>query len=361
MKIKNKTYTAFAPVLIFLFLSLAAGCGRQNTEENIKDNYTIKIIGSVSDHPLIDLTKSTYKELIILLHYEKSAAEIKKFLHLSEQKYDSLINNLFAEGLIRRSSSGKFFPSFMVITGDDAKTLTKTAEPIGMLTAEIVKAHLQQIKTEYDSIISFRNIPFDSLSLFILSDVSLSKWQIKNIETKFLKSLPPAKGNKHYYLSMQKMDNSDLEPFENYYDYSEEFEGFTAANYSNKRTRKNFLQTEVADSRKYIDELKIIGNKYDVISIPVINRDDLQRLKAISELISNDLIELLEKNRSRLRESYLDSIYKNQSSFREYLIWVYQFIIREATNRLIEEKLIHVPASGEQPYVILSDQYAKKN
>ncbi len=352
---KTKKITNRIIPCVFLFL-LFVSCSRQRNSDIIKGDYSIKTISDSTDVPAIDLTKGNYKKIVLLLHHEKSPEKIKKFLGITDSRYDVLINGLFGEGLIKRSNDGKFFPSFMIIDKDEAGDLEEIAKPIGDLIAEIIKDRINLIKKEYAGIATFRNIKFDTLSLFILSDVLLNKWQVENIEAKFLKSQRPARGGKHYYLSMQQIDStSEDEPFDVYYDNTAMFKTYAVGNYSSKRPDIDSLYNRYKDLEKYFEQLKPYALKLGENIIPVFEKDNSDKLYNISSVISEDLVALLEKNRRSLMNHYLGSIYKDQISFREYFVWVYQFIAKEATNKLIKDKLIHVPENLSQSYILLTN------
>ncbi|MFA3783534.1 hypothetical protein ABRY23_10770 [Melioribacteraceae bacterium 4301-Me] len=353
MKYKStKTNIVIISLLLLFFI---ASCAKHTTEE-VKKDYIIKIVAR-DDHPLsIDLSQNPYKELILLLNSEAQPNEIKKYLHLNDSQYDLLLNDLYSQGLVKRNNEGKFFPSFMVINDENAEKLSKMSEEIGFFVAEIIKSKIAQIKNEYEKIESLRYVPFDSLSFFILSDVALNKWQITNIEVEFFKSPPPKRGNEFYYLSMQRSNNnSEIEPFGNYYDYAKSLPLFTLHVYTNKRRLRNSIfYNSTKDLENITYSLKFSDYKLNDLYIPVINQDDLTKLKNIADIVSKDLLALLENNRNLLLENYLNSTYKNCCSFREYILWLYQFIIRDATNKLIAENIILLPKNDFQQYIIMN-------
>ncbi|MEJ5351619.1 MAG: hypothetical protein WHS65_08520 [Melioribacteraceae bacterium] len=318
--------------LLIIIILITACSSKKNVDEVLRGTFIIKTLPQ-DDSLETELNKKYFKEILILLHNKFDKEEIKKHLGLNDTEYDEKINFLFANSLIKKKEDGTFVPSCMILDLENQKQIKKISKPIGKIAADIVIDRLPLIKNYYSEHFlnskeksSFQKISFEEASLFVLSNVILNKWQLNNIQEKFIKSVPTIRGNKNYYAALfQLKDNDDsVIYFENpIKDFNDSVKVYSKNFYSEKPLQiasKNFTFHE--------------NIKLDI------NKDDENHLKEVASIITKDLIENLDKQKPKLVKYYLNSTYKDETSFREWLSWVYQFIITEATDELIQKGYI---------------------
>ena len=89
----------------------------------------------------------------------------------------------------------------------------------------------------------------------------------------------------------------------------------------------------------------------NILTIPVFSFSDNKKLNKIANLLTNDLIDLFEKNRGILENNYKNSSYCNEITYEEYFIWWYHIFYTEVTENLISKDHIKRPATGVFPYI----------
>lgn len=332
-------------ILLLTILTVLAGCsGKKDISEMLKNNYEVSVISNEQSSLAVNLEANSLKEILVLLHNNYTADEIKKHFSLSDSTYNVRINELFAEGLIKKRDDGSFAPTCMVISAEEGKTIKGFTDSLSRVMSGIAIDRKGKIQEAYSKINSLKNIPFEDASLFIMSNVIHNFWQMKFIEEKFLKSLPPHRGINRYYLSIQENNSANqLEPFGLYKNYFFRSGEKTLGSYGNSKPNLVLPQTdidEIAQNRK---------NK-----IPVLSKDDQKKLYELSSIVTQDLISYLERYRTFFEKQYLNSVYRDQTTFREWFVWVYQFIITETTNTLIKKNYIKVPAEQNKFFVLVN-------
>jgi len=318
--------------LLIIIILITACSSKKNVDEVLEGTFIIKTLPQ-DDSLETALNEKYFKEILILLRNKFDKEEIKKHLGLNDTEYDEKINFLFANSLIKKKEDGTFVPSCMIVDLENQKQLKRITKPIGKIAADIVIDRLPLIKNYYlehflnsKENSSFQKISFEEVSLFVLSNVVLNKWQLNNIQEKFIKSVPTKRGNKNYYAALFQLKNNNDSVI-----YLEN--SIKDFNDSVRVYSKNF----------YSEKLIQIASKNFTLheNIKVhINKNDENQLKEMASIITKDLIENLDKQKPKLVKYYLNSTYKDETSFREWLSWVYQFIITEATDELIQKGYI---------------------
>ncbi|MDH7604164.1 MAG: hypothetical protein QHH13_04620 [Melioribacter sp.] len=317
---------------LFLFFIVITACStRKDINEVLQGTFVVRTIPQ-NDTIEIELNKKYFKEILILLHENFDNDRIKKLLGLNDIQYEEKINFLYANSLIKKKDDGAFVPSCMIMDFENQKQLKKIAKPIGKIVAEIVVARLPMIRNFYSEHFTkvsskqkseLQKNSFEDLSLFLLSNVVLNKWQLENIQERFIKSSPPKRGNKNFYAALFQLkdDNDSLI-------YSEKSINDSMKVYSKNFFVKNYFN--VASKNFY---------NYKNVMLKI-NKSDEKYFEQIASIITKDLIENLDKQKPKLVKYYLNSVYKEETSFWEWLNWLYQFIIAEATDELIREGYI---------------------
>ncbi len=318
---------------LFLFILVITSCStKKNINEVLQGAFIIKTIPQ-NDSIETELNKKYFKEILILLHNNFDKDKIKKHLGLNDAEYEEKINFLYGNSLIKKKDNGTFVPSCMIVDLENREQLKNIAKPIGKTAAEIIVARLSKIKSFYSEHFTeadykrkseFVKNSFDAVSLFVLSNVVLNKWQLKNIQENFIKSLPPKRGNKKFYAALFQLkdSNDSLIYFEKAYKELDD----SIKVYSKNYFEKNSYQVA---SKKIMD--------YVVLQI---NKNEEKYFDEMAAIISNDLIENLNKQKPKLVKYYLNSVYKEETTFWEWLNWLYQFIVTEATDELIQKGYI---------------------
>lgn len=275
MKIIGKIF------LVLLTFVLVSCSSKKDIDEILSSSYTAVVMPDSLSLKADELNKNHLKEILVLMFNGIEEDEIKDHFDLNETEYKEAINGLFSQGLIKRNEEGKFIPACMIIDNKCLDQIVKDFRDLGKNFAEIVIDRSSKIKDAYAKISSFKNIQFEKMSGFILYEVMLNKRQFKNIEEKFIKGEPPKRGESRYYIALQEKD-------------------------------------------------WLTNNSM----APQINSEDDKKLFEMTGLVIDDLLNQLEYNRPLLVKSFLNSVYKDQISFREWFVWVYQFITREARDIL---------------------------
>ena len=333
-------------IIIILLLGLLIGCSsKKEIPEILKNDFQVRIISNAKSESAINLDENHLKDILILLHTLVSPEEITKYFNLTEPVFNERINDLFSQGLIKRTEEGKFVPSCMIIDFEKGTQLKKLSDSLGKVMSGIAIDRIKKVKEAYTKIISFKNIPFESLSLFILGDVLHSYWQWRFIQERYLKADPPQRGLSRSYLSLvENSSNNKHEVFGLYTNRFSENEKYMVGYFGNQRIYINELPTE-GQVNDIVRSKKII--------LPVISKEDQKKLYELALIITQDLLNYLEKNRPLFIKTYLNSIYKDQTTFREWFVWFYQFIITSTIEDLIKKGYIQTDVTKNTFFLLM--------
>lgn len=372
-----------------LLLILISCSSKQDISKMLKADSGFDIYPQHLRSSIIDLNQKNMKEIILLLHNRVETEEIIDHFNIKKDDYDLIINTLYGEGLLKKSTDGKFIPACMVINSENEKEIRKVAGEFGSKISEIIIDRYQKIRDSKKIIPAFAQESFEHASIFILYNVLLDKWQIKNIEERYLRAEPPQRSGNRYYLLIHQIDHearsNKLSLMDNwcaeYKDYyfctlGDVWNGFNLANISRDKLITDFGMNQSQDydafkenliSNLFISQKGSIHSappdysnqfqKYGIIknnrlSLTRISSRDNKALFEIAEIITDDLINYLNNQRPRLVKHYLQSIYKEETSFREWSFWIYKYMITEAANNLIEKDYIKITDNNMFNYVI---------
>jgi hypothetical protein len=334
-------------IIFFLALLFMAACShKKNIPETLQNKLDMQVISNNFYAPAINLEENHLKEILVLLHNNFTSESIKEHFSMSDSVYNLCINDLFGEGLIKKTAEGKFVPTCMMIDIEKGNQLKKTADSLGREMSLIAIDRLTKIKEAYSKISAFKNISFDDASLFILGNVIHNYWQMPVIEEKFLKAEAPHRGANRYYLAiLENNSGAESQPFGLFANSFQQIGNYTAGYYGNKTAERDSIITKTGLR-------EIVKNKNS--SFPLISSGDQKKLNYLALIISPDLLNYLEKNRTLFVKLYLNSIYKDQTTFREWFVWYYQFIITQTNKTLIEKGYIKNSSPQTFRFILLA-------
>ena len=325
-------------IILLVILLFTACSSKKNISDILQNKFEIRTVSADLSTPQLDLNSDHQKEILILLHYCFTPEKIKEHFNMNDSIYNMRINDLFGEGLIKKTSDGSFVPTCMIIDAEEGKIIKKTADSLGREMSGIAIDRLEKIKSVYSKISSFKKYSFEDVSLFVLGNVLHNYWQMKFIEDRYIKSFPPMRGMARYYMALlQNQNKGGVEPFGFYSNRYEQTGKYKINYYGNKFNADDQKLTE-----REIDQVVKSGK----LSFPLINEADQNKLEELALIITRDVLNYLERNRPLFVKLYLNSVYKDQTSFREWFVWFYQFMITQTTNTLIEKGFIKNISSG---------------
>lgn len=347
------------------------------------DQYIISFENIRTD---IDLEKDKLKEILILLHHRVDVDKIKEYYKMNDSVWNERINYLLTQGLIKKNDKGKYLPTCFVFDVDNAISIKKFTDSLGIEVSEITIDRLEEIKTACFNIPSIKNIPFEKISLFVLGCVVHDYWQVKFYQDQFIKSFIPRRGNYNYYFSLFQNSNS-FNGNKIYETTFLDFGNFECGVYSldnelaisnvlkNEKLKKMYLGSNIISESNYqkifIEDLikltrnpkvKLDKNKKDFfeqqgflregkITIPVINKQDSKKLFDVASIVTPEFANYFEGRQTLFLKKYLNSQYKDETHYKEWLTWMYKIIFTKAVNVLI--KKLHIKACNEATLFII--------
>lgn len=325
-------------IIVFAILFLTACSSKKNISDVLQNSFEVRTISNSYSTQSVDLEKDHLKDILLLLHYNFTSEKIKEHFNMSDSIYNIRINDLFGEGLIKKTNDGEFIPTCMIVNAEEGKAIKSSADSLGREMSGIAVDRIGKIREAYSKITSFKNISFENASLFILGNVMHNYWQMKFIEEQFIKSLPPQRGSNRYYLALtQNQNGKDSEPFGLFSNRFKTTQRYIIDLYGSGSSTEFSSYTE-----KELDNL-IKTNRSTFV---LVNKSDQKKLEDLALIITKDLLNYLERNRPRFVKLYLNSVYKDQTSFREWFVWFYQFIITQANKTLTDKGFIKNNSSG---------------
>ncbi len=328
-------------------------------------------------------------EICVALHRRKAAASIERDLGISSADLRGRVDSLVAAGLVKRSPSGQFLPTFMVVTLEGAKWMAPS-ENMVEATGRLIADRLPDIRARAESIPAIRRAGFSRNAFLILSDALLDNWQIQNVESEFLKAERPLRnGRRYYYAIFEKPATQRSEAFGIYGNA-----GVTLANvqlgiYGNQRYNESTLlslskeefarlfafpaqadvQAEAAALLKQLVAFARTGEAHlsapqeaglgklglfenGELRVTVFSRAEANELGGVAALVTSGLLGLLERHRAVLESTHERSPYREEVTFNEFFMWWYHFFYSATTNWLARKGLLEVPRSGNATYLI---------
>lgn len=357
----------------------------------LEQEYEIKMISKMNNYPDVNIRNDNLKDICVLLHNNVSIDRIKEFFKWTKEELLERINILIKEDLIIETHKG-YKPNLMIISLEDFKYISSSVESISGEVLDLIESNRDLIIDKTLEFECFKHFMFESLSIFILSDVILDFIQIDNVEELLLKKDRTKHGNKYYYYSLQeKRQGDNKEALGIYGNQIKQYEKIMFGVYGNERNRVNFNNIEIDNINDYflhmadeyeddkalktylLKELKeyyksssykldyniVTGfNSLGImrgmnINIPVITEKEFYKLSEIADIIKKEYIDILKKHKLNLYYKYVNSIYSSEISFEEYFIWWYHVLYSRVTDMMIKQCKIIVPDKINFSYLVI--------
>lgn len=378
-------------IIVFLFalLLIITACGsKKEIPELLEGNYRVHTVTFEENQPKINLDNDNLKDILILLHHRVSAEAIKKQFQLSDSVWNERINYLFGEGLIKKFGDSSFIPTVFVLDEENGRLLKKLTDSLGAEMSGIALDRLSKIKEAYAKISSFKNIPFEHASMFIMGGVIHDGVQLKNYQEQFIKAFVPHRGNCYYYMSLvqnEEAESSNPKIYETrYYNYPVFTLGSFAssvyerniATYATSELTKDFGKPttesdsvyqitmlneliEMSKNTGYKPPVKMLDgfNRYGIVlkgklTVPVLSKADQQRLAVLSNVVTQDIINYLENRQTFFVKWYLNSQYREETSYKEWMVWVYKMITAKTIDVLVEKSYIKTFGGNTASFIL---------
>jgi hypothetical protein len=86
-------------------------------------------------------------------------------------------------------------------------------------------------------------------------------------------------------------------------------------------------------------------NRYGIVLkdksiIPVLSKADQQKLVELSNFVTQDIINYFNNRQTLFVKWYLNSQYREETSYKEWMIWVYKMITAKTIDVLLEKSYI---------------------
>ena len=348
-----------------------------------------KLISSGHNSPSLNISANRLTEICVALHRRKALAPIERDLGISSAELRGRVDSLVTAGLVKRSLSGQFLPTFMVVTLADAKWMAPP-EDIVEATGRLIADRLPDIRARAESIPAIRRAGFSQSAFLILSNVLLDNWQIENVEREFLKAEPPLRdGRRYYYAIFEKPASQRGEAFGIYGNgggplgkvrlgvYGKQrYDGSTLLLPSKEEFTRLFELPAQADVKaeagallEHMVALARTGEDYlsarqraglgklgllenGELRVTVFSDAEAKELGAVAAILTPALLSLLERQRAGLESAHDRSPFGEEVTFNEFFIWWYHFFYSATTDWLAHKGLLEIPRSGNATYLI---------
>lgn len=350
-------------------------------------NWSHKRIAAGENGPRLNLEESRRQTLLVLLHEGIPPSAIAQHGHWSEPQLRAAVQELVQAGFLRETRPNVFLPTVLVMSvGEVARSM-----PVDPLlverAADLIRARLPEIQQLYSRLESTTDVPFESASLFLLSNVMLDNWQIRNVESRVLQAERPMRQGGRFYYSIQEDLADGREAFSIYGNHVRNYGNRVVGVYGNQReanpanfhllTRERLdelfgpsASSDTLDQRKrrlteqFLQREPAVRNGFEQLGwwqggrsqVLTLRMSDLKQLDSMAELVTSDLVNLLLKHRPELEKLYRASPYFEEVSFEEYFLWWYHLFYSAVTDQLHRSGAIKIPASGITTYLVLTEE-----
>jgi len=372
--------------VIILILFLLTSCShKKDIPELLRGTFRSHFVSFNETKPIINLDEGRLKEMLILLHHRVPEDNIKNHFNMNDSTWNDKINYLFGQGLIKKSEKGNYLPTFFVLDDDNSSALKKFTDSLGVEMSGIALDRLAKIKAACAIIPSLKNFTFDDISLFVLGSVMHDYWQQKYYQDQFIKSFVPHRGNADYYFAIFQSDINSVKIFETkFYEYpSFQFGSycyagneFNLATFPTSILKNNFGREETEDD--YDFQIKLLNDliglsknhfykvkakhmegfeKFGMVAngktkVPYIINSDKQKLYNAASVITADLINYFESRQTLFVKRYLSSQYREETNYKEWMVWIYKIITTSAVEELIKKSIIKANTDRTAAFII---------
>jgi len=365
----------------------------QRIDALLTREYDHKMISSGQNFPAVNMRREQRGDLVLLLREGLPLSSIREHFGWSQAHMQQLLDELVSADLVRRSETGGYIPTLMVMSLGDVARHMPVPDVLVREAAQLIVRHLPEVRSRYSAVEGFLHVPFDAASLLVLSDVLLDNWQINGVERGFLNAKRPLRAGSRYYYSIQERTPSDTrEAFGIYGNQYRHYGPFTVGVYGNRRVNNelNFIDlggeeleslfgTKPGDVGAFKEELlnHLVAAARDpdvsmpprfkaglaalgwlegeLIRVPLLDTEGRAALSAMASLVTDDLLALLEHYRPEVTKAYEASPYAREITFEEYFMWWYHLFYTDVTDRLIFRGHIAMPAAGITTYLLVPD------
>ncbi|MFA7418680.1 MAG: hypothetical protein WCZ90_03265 [Melioribacteraceae bacterium] len=378
-----KNITALLALLI-----IVSACGsKKEIPELLEGNYRLHIVSFDESKSEINLDKDNLKEILILLHHRINSGEIKKHFQLSESSWNERINYLFGESLIKKFADSSYIPTVFILDEENGRALKKHTDSLGAEMSGITIDRLAEIKEAFAKIPSLKNIPFEYVSMLVLGAVIHDGEQLKNYQEQFIKSFVPHRGSHYYYMSLIQNEGGEGSPkiFETrYYEYPKfKLCSFTSnayerniATYATSELVRDFGKPVTEGDSIYqvalLDELVNVSKNPDYkpaskiadgfkrsrivvdgkSTVPVFTKEDFGKLGELSNVVKQDIVNYFENRQTLFVKWYLNSQYREEVSYKEWMIWVYKMITAKTIDVLMKKSYIKIYGGNTASFIL---------
>ncbi|MCJ7757936.1 MAG: hypothetical protein MUP24_07280 [Gillisia sp.] len=323
-----KTYL-LASLIILLFANCSNDNGRSIS--NIKNSSFDK--GGISkgnNSPNSIIYEDNVDVLLVSMFYGKSIEEIQKALGWEDPKMQETTDLLIENGMLTENN-GVYTPTVFVLPLKEGIALKKESNLIANEISDSIVAILDEFKELHKKMDISKQVSFNDLSFFYLSDILLDMGQIGNVESLFLKKERPMRNGKNYYFAIMEKDTTKKEEAFGIYGNLglHNNDSIYIGVYGNTRA-----QEAGWDDYKNKEVYSFSKNDYSIL------------FNQFNKKFTPTLINILEKNNAEFLKLFNEYGYSGKISFEEFFIWYYHLIYTEATNELIKKKVIKKPGSG---------------
>lgn len=337
-----------------------------------------RLVGSGDSRPDFDVETQLNTDVLVRLHKRERIASIEEIGARRE---------LLRRGFVRDGVRGPA-PSVVVAGFEDARRWFAVSHQARHAGVNMIERHAPQVRERAMAMECLRRLGWERVSLFVMSNVLLDAWQIDAVERRWLRAERPLRsGGRYYYALLARRRRSERDAFGLYGDQFHNYGDIGFGLYGNRRLSSATLP------RLDLDTLRIrFGVEADSaraahealtrrlaaaargevqlsvqeqagfaslglltpagVAIPVMREADYLALEGLAAIVRDDLVEVLDAERARLRAAYDSSPYAEETTFEEYLIWWYHFFFTEITNRLADRDVLRAPRGGVASYVV---------
>lgn len=318
-------------LLLILIFSSCTINNKRILNDIANSTFEIKQISKGNNNPDIDISKDSLDLLLIALHYKIPIKEIEKYFNWNNPTTKKNTDLLIKNGLLKENDN-IFIPAMGVFPLEAGNILIDKSQNIANEIADSIKIILPKIKGLNSKMDVSKNVSFQDLSFFYISDILLDMGQIGNVEKEFLKEERPLRNGKHYYHAILEKDTTKkTEAFGIYGNQGlENNDTIYIGVYGNIRTKSN-----------------IGWRDYENKNLHHFNKQDFDIFyNQMPKVFLPTLIDILESHKPYFKKVYTELNYDKEISFEEFFIWWYHIIYSETTNKLIKDNIIVKPKNG---------------
>jgi len=340
-------------ILTVIIISSCSNTGHAqiSIDKILSQQYEFKMISSGINRPNFNPSGSFFTEILVLLHHGISTKEIQNYFNWDEMTLNAKLEILKNANFIKSGVDGRFYPTVFICSLPDGAKIASQVSLIAKQTADSINKKSYLIRQAVQKVEAFKNLPFEDVSLLVLSDVLLDNWQINNVENDLLKSPRTLRHGKNYYASYQEKNKGTYsEAFGIYGNQMENAGSFTICRYGNRRYSPEVIGLNSELKKEYLSSRSL-----KITSCPVIGESDNDQLQKIADSFKPTLLKILNNKIEMIRDNYQMSIYSKEISFEEYFIWIYHFIYTAVTDELISRKVIKLPEKNVAFYILKND------